>query len=323
MRDSARSSSSRTLFGHALFVPRRVGGVAYSLVMFIVVSVLSGVLIAGLFVPIGRDSPASAARRQPKSWATCRPSSSHPDPAHPVQGVDGQRQGPRLLLRREPDLRDAEQDRSGDASGPARDRGPPVLRARRARPAGHPAGAGPQLRRRRQHPGRLLDQPAVREDGRRSSPARATSSASGSDPVHRRRGYQRKIRELRYAIALEKRFSKDQILERYLNIAYYGDGAYGVEAAAKHYYGKSAKDLDLAEAAMLAGLVQNPDANNPANNMRAARDRRDVVLNRMASPEVKMITAAAGRGGEEGEVRPGPDQGHPQRLCRHQVPVPL
>ena len=55
-------------------------------------------------------------------------------------------------------------------------------------------------------------------------------------------GYQeRKIRELRYAIALEKRFSKDQILERYLNIAYYGEGAYGVEAAARHYYSKSAK----------------------------------------------------------------------------------
>ncbi len=49
-------------------------------------------------------------------------------------------------------------------------------------------------------------------------------------------GFQRKIRELRYAIALEKKFSKDEILERYLNIAYYGEGAYGVEAAARHYF---------------------------------------------------------------------------------------
>ena len=78
---------------------------------------------------------------------------------------------------------------------------------------------------------------------------------------------ERKIRELRYAIALEKQFSKDQILERYLNIAYYGEGAYGVEAAARHYYTKHADELDLAEAAMLAGLVQNPDANNPVNNL--------------------------------------------------------
>ena len=58
--------------------------------------------------------------------------------------------------------------------------------------------------------------------------------ATGAD------GRPRKIRELRYAIALEKRFTKDQILERYLNIAYYGEGAYGVEAAARHYYSKNA-----------------------------------------------------------------------------------
>ncbi len=57
---------------------------------------------------------------------------------------------------------------------------------------------------------------------------------------------------------MEKKFSKDQILEFYLNMAYYGDGAYGVEAAAKHYFGVSAKDLNLPQAAMLAGLVRNP-----------------------------------------------------------------
>ncbi|GAA3640686.1 transglycosylase domain-containing protein [Microlunatus ginsengisoli] len=101
---------------------------------------------------------------------------------------------------------------------------------------------------------------------------------------------ERKIRELRYAIALEKRLSKDQILERYLNIAYYGAGAYGVEAAARHYFSTSAAKLSLAQAAMLAGLVQSPDANNPVNNTSAALERRDVVLNRMT--ELGLITAS-------------------------------
>lgn len=91
----------------------------------------------------------------------------------------------------------------------------------------------------------------------------------------------RKIREMRYAIAVEQKFTKDQILERYLNIAYYGDGAYGVEAAAQHYFNKSAKDLTLGEAAMLAGIVQNPVAYNPAQHPEAAIERRNVVLARM------------------------------------------
>ena len=74
----------------------------------------------------------------------------------------------------------------------------------------------------------------------------------------------------------------------YLNIAYYGEEAYGVEAAARHYFSTKAAKLSLAQAAMLAGLVQNPDSNNPVNNPSAALDRRDVVLNRMV--ELKLIT---------------------------------
>ncbi len=92
---------------------------------------------------------------------------------------------------------------------------------------------------------------------------------------------QRKVLELRYAIALEAKYSKDEILTRYLNIAYYGDGTYGVEAAAKHYFGVSAKDLTLAQAAMIAGLTQNPIATDPVNHPQAALNRRDVVINRM------------------------------------------
>nr|WP_175557337.1 penicillin-binding protein [Raineyella antarctica] len=109
--------------------------------------------------------------------------------------------------------------------------------------------------------------------------------ASGSDSgvkAAQEKSYARKIQEMRYAIALEQRLSKDQILERYLNIAYYGDGAYGVEAAARHYFGKSAKDLALPEAAMLAGLVQSPDAYNPRLHPQAAIERRNTVLDRIA-----------------------------------------
>ena len=102
--------------------------------------------------------------------------------------------------------------------------------------------------------------------------------------------YQRKIRELRYAISVEKALSKDEILERYLNIAYFGDGAYGIEVAAQHYFSTSANELTLGQAAMLAGLVQNPTAYNPVDQPTAALNRRDVVLNRMT--ELGIITAA-------------------------------
>ena len=95
--------------------------------------------------------------------------------------------------------------------------------------------------------------------------------------------YGRKIKELRYAISVEKTLTKDEILERYLNIAYYGDGAYGIEVAAEHYFGTTAAKLTLPQAAMLAGLVQNPTANNPVQNPTAALQRRNVVLNRMAA----------------------------------------
>lgn len=103
--------------------------------------------------------------------------------------------------------------------------------------------------------------------------------------------YERKITELRYAIALEKKLSKDQILERYLNLAYFGDGAYGVEAAARHYFGTSAAALTLPQAAMLAGLVQSPDAYNPVQHPEAGIDRRNDVLNRMA--ELDEVTTRA------------------------------
>lgn len=102
--------------------------------------------------------------------------------------------------------------------------------------------------------------------------------------------YQRKLTELRYAVAIEKQFSKDEILEKYLNLAYFGDAAYGIQAAALHYFGVTADKLTLPQAALLAGLVKNPTGYDPTENLKRAKDRRDLVLRRMQ--ELNVITAA-------------------------------
>jgi membrane peptidoglycan carboxypeptidase len=93
----------------------------------------------------------------------------------------------------------------------------------------------------------------------------------------------RKIRELHYAVALEKVLSKDQILERYLNTVNFGDGAYGIGAAALHYFGVPARSLTVAQAALLIGILKSPTNYNPVDNPGPAKDRRDVVLARMLS----------------------------------------
>ncbi|MFT4081719.1 MAG: transglycosylase domain-containing protein [Nocardioides sp.] len=94
--------------------------------------------------------------------------------------------------------------------------------------------------------------------------------------------YARKLKELRYAIALEQKHSKDWILEHYLNAAYFGDSAYGIQAAAKHYFNVNADQLSWDQAALLAGLVKNPSGYDPTNYPDAAIARRNVVLDRMA-----------------------------------------
>ncbi|GAA4702421.1 transglycosylase domain-containing protein [Nocardioides conyzicola] len=98
--------------------------------------------------------------------------------------------------------------------------------------------------------------------------------------------YARKLKELRYAIAFEQHHNKDWILERYLNIAYFGDGTYGVQSAARHYFGVNAKKLNLRQSAMLAGLVKNPTGYDPTNSPDRALARRNVVLDRMAQLNV-------------------------------------
>ncbi|HEX2724671.1 MAG TPA: transglycosylase domain-containing protein, partial [Beijerinckiaceae bacterium] len=92
----------------------------------------------------------------------------------------------------------------------------------------------------------------------------------------------RKIQEAILALWLERRYSKNQILELYLNRVYFGAGAYGVEAAAQRYFGKSAREVTLPEAAVLAGLVQAPSRLAPNRNPEAAQARAQLVLTAMS-----------------------------------------
>src|SRR3954453_16484587 len=104
------------------------------------------------------------------------------------------------------------------------------------------------------------------------------------------RTLQRKLQEVELAFWLERKHSKAAILELYLNRVYFGSGAYGVEAAAQRYFGKSARNVTVAEAAMLAGLVKSPSRLAPNRNPEGAEKRAQVVLAAMA--EAKFITQA-------------------------------
>lgn len=96
----------------------------------------------------------------------------------------------------------------------------------------------------------------------------------------------RKVREAQLALDMEKEYSKDEILMMYLNTINYGDGCYGIEAAAQHYFQKSALDLTLAESATLIGIPQSPTYNNPVFYPENCKKRRNVVLDRMLSNNV-------------------------------------
>lgn len=89
---------------------------------------------------------------------------------------------------------------------------------------------------------------------------------------------ERKVQEAYLALKLEKQYSKEEILELYLNKVYFGEGAYGIATAAEVYFGKPVKDLNMSEAAMLAGLLQRPSGYNPYNSPELAETRRNTVL---------------------------------------------
>jgi penicillin-binding protein 1A len=98
----------------------------------------------------------------------------------------------------------------------------------------------------------------------------------------------RKFTEAVLAMRVEEQYTKDQILEQYLNTVYFGGGAYGVQKAAQLYFGKDARDLDWAESAMLAAVIRNPVSYDPTRNPELAQRRRHIALERMA--EENLIT---------------------------------
>src|SRR5690625_7725049 len=92
-----------------------------------------------------------------------------------------------------------------------------------------------------------------------------------------------------YALYLEKKFTKDEILEMYLNVVYFGHGQYGIEAAANKYFYKSVEELTLEEGALLAGLVKSTNSYSPIDHPEKAKERSDIVINSILELELIYI----------------------------------
>ena len=138
------------------------------------------------------------------------------------------------------------------------------------------------------------------EAGRRAEGGSTiTQQLARTSFLNRDKTFRRKIKEIILAGAIESEYTKDQILELYLNKVYFGDGLYGVEAAARGYFGKPASELTVDEAALLAGLIQSPSSYAPTVNLERARARRNVVLQTMVSSgAIDAATAERARSAE-------------------------
>jgi penicillin-binding protein 1A len=122
------------------------------------------------------------------------------------------------------------------------------------------------------------------------------------------RTFGRKVKEGVLALAIERKFSKDQILELYLNRVYFGGGAYGIDAASRTFFGHGAERLSLGEAAIIAGLVKAPSNYSPTADVEAARNRAGVVLNSMVENGFLPASAAAGVDAADIKVQPASKQ---------------
>jgi penicillin-binding protein 1A len=122
------------------------------------------------------------------------------------------------------------------------------------------------------------------------------------------RTFGRKVKEGVLALALERKFTKDQILELYLNRVYFGGGAYGIDAASRTFFGHGAERLSLGEAAIIAGLVKAPSNYSPTADIEAARGRAGVVLKSMVENGFLPAGAAVGVDPAEIKVQPAPKQ---------------
>jgi membrane peptidoglycan carboxypeptidase len=279
---------------------RREGGVVPQLLLFLVVSVVSGLLLAGLALPVvgglGLGARSAADTFQPSSLET---------PPLPQQSRIVAADGSLIATFYEQDRIDvplsrvapimrkaiiAIEDSRFYEHGGLDLRG--TLRAALANRNSEETQGGSSLTQ--QYVKNVLLQAAVAR-GDEEAKRQATVS-EGSE------GLARKLRELQYAVALEDTLQKDQILERYLNIAYFGENAYGIEAASRRYFSKPASRLTLPEAALLAGIVRSPSAYSPLQTSKNAKKRvqiaervkgrRDVVINRMV--ELGYVTAKVG-----------------------------
>src|SRR5437868_2265228 len=125
------------------------------------------------------------------------------------------------------------------------------------------------------------------------------------------RTLRRKLLEAMVALRIEGKFTKQQILELYINRIYFGAGCYGVETASQAYFGKNASKLNLSEAALLAGLIRSPNRFSPLRNPEGAAAQRDAVLNRMV--ELKKITSIQAEEARQTKVNT-----HPKRLLQLQ-----
>jgi len=125
------------------------------------------------------------------------------------------------------------------------------------------------------------------------------------------RNISRKLLEAMVALRIEREFSKQQILELYVNRIYFGSGCYGVETASQAYFGKHASELNLPEAALLAGLIRSPNRFSPLKNPEGAALQRDAVLDRLA--ELKKISAAQATQAKSARV-----DAHPKRMLQIQ-----
>ncbi|HEX2624698.1 MAG TPA: PBP1A family penicillin-binding protein, partial [Sphingomicrobium sp.] len=123
---------------------------------------------------------------------------------------------------------------------------------------------------------------ALVKNHRVSATSKITQQLARNNFLTNNRSFGRKIKEAILALALERKFSKDQILELYLNRVYFGGGAYGIDAASRKFFGHGADHLSLGEAAIIAGLVKAPSNYSPTADVEAARSRSNVVLQTMA-----------------------------------------
>jgi penicillin-binding protein 1A len=117
----------------------------------------------------------------------------------------------------------------------------------------------------------------------------------------------RKLLEAMVALRIERQFTKQQILELYINRIYFGNGCYGVETASQAYFGKSASKLNLPEAALLAGLIRGPNRFSPLKNPDGARTQRNIVLDRMVA--LKKLSTAEAEDAKRAKITP-----HPKRM---------